>query len=72
MLHYFFILALFFLRTDAAELPTPGTKKMAELLAKLRAESNPTNHPYLNQQRAEMWAHQIQQEKQNSAGADGA
>jgi hypothetical protein len=43
----------------AAELPTAGTRKMAASLAKLRDEANPTNNPYLNQRRAEMFAKQI-------------
>ncbi|MGZ8900841.1 MAG: FG-GAP-like repeat-containing protein, partial [Limisphaerales bacterium] len=45
------------------ELPTAGTKKMAALLARLRNEANPTNHPFLNQKRAEMFASEIALEK---------
>ena len=57
------VVTLAFLNLAAGELPTEGTRKMADLLARLRAEANPTNHPFLNEQRSEMFARQIEEAK---------
>lgn len=44
---------------SAADARTEGTRQMAELLARLAAAANPTNHPFLNEQRADMFAREI-------------
>jgi len=38
----------------AAEVPADGTRRMAELLARIARDANPTNHPFLNRQRADL------------------
>ena len=61
LLIFFFVSGIW-----AAEVPTAGTRKMGEVLAKLREDANPTNNPYLNQRRAEMFARQIEAAKRES------
>src|SRR5438270_6903001 len=34
---------------------SPGTKRMAERLARISRESNPLNHPFLNRERAQVF-----------------
>jgi len=44
----------------AAEgLPTEGTKRMGELLARIQREANPLNNPFLNRARAEIMAARV-------------
>ena len=46
----------------AAELPTEGTRKMAQLLAELRSAADPAENSFLNKKRAEKLAREIANE----------
>ena len=43
----------------AEELPTEGTKRMGELLARIQREANPLNNPFLSRARAEIFAARV-------------
>ena len=59
------LIILLLLRGAYAEedLPTEGTKRMGELLARIRRETNPLNNPFLNRARAEILAARVAEAK---------